>query len=200
MNKKLTLTILVACILSLGIQAAEIPEVGTYAAGVQLSFGSIDHDSFSNDQDGVAQVQFYVDYYFKPAWAVELAVNNGSNVDDWICDNVEDTDDFCTAGDTGNPDAFENDLDFTNLIVAIRHDTRVSESSFIYGKLGAQYYDYEMKNSNSIFEKDSGTGVFSELGWNYQWSNNLSTNVGYQYMGMGDLSTSSLTFGLGYSF
>lgn len=40
----------------------------------------------------------------------------------------------------------------------VRLDTKVSENSFVYGKLGAQYFDYEMSGNNNVF-KDKGTGI-----------------------------------------
>lgn len=200
MKKRLILPLIVAGAFSTLTQAAELPQAGSYTAGAQISWGNIDHDSFNNDQDGAGHVMFFLDYYFKNGWAVEAAINTGSNAQDWICENVDDTDNYCTSSDKTNPNSFDSDLDFSNFIVAVRHDMKVSENSFIYGKLGAQYFEYEMKNDSSVFEEDSGTGIFSELGWRYEWSNNLSANVGYQYMGMSDLSTSSFTVGLGYRF
>lgn len=182
--------------------AAELPQAGTYNAGVQVSLGNIDHDRFSSDQDGSGQVMFYLDYYFKPGWAVEVGVNSGTNVQDWICKNDDiDTDDtYCTSTDDANVNSSESDLDFNNFIVALRFDSKITENSFIYGKLGAQYFDYEMTNTNTVFEEDSGTGIYSELGWQYQWSNEVNLNVGYQHIAMSDLTTSSLTFGIGYRF
>jgi hypothetical protein len=180
--------------------AAELPQTGTFNAGAQVSFGGFDHNSFNNDQDGTAQLMFYVDYYFKPEWAIEVGVNTASNVQDWICgrSDIDTDDDYCTDDESGS-DTFESDLDFNNLIVAVRFDKQVSTNSFVYGKLGAQYYDYEMTENNAVFEEDTGTGIYSELGWKYQWLNNLNVNVGYQHIAMGDLTTSSVTTGIGYS-
>lgn len=151
--------------------AAELSQAGTFDAVVQVSYGNIDHKSFNNDEDGTAQVMFYVDYYFKPVWAVEVGVNNGTNVQDWICGRSDiDTDnDYCDVGAESNSDTFESDLDFSNLILAVRFDKQVSTNSFVYGKLGAQYFDYEMTDNNTVFEEDTGTGIYSELGWKYQW-------------------------------
>lgn len=200
MKTPLLLPFIVACALSTTVSATDVPRAGTFSVGAQVSMGNIDHDSFSSDQDAAAQVMFYVDYYVIDGWAVEVAVNSGSNIQDRICENADDTDDYCTSSNDSNPNSFESDLEFSNAIVALRFDKQVSENSFLYGKLGAQYFDYEMENAGNIFEEDSGSGIFSELGWKYQWSNNLNANVGYQFMGMSDLSTSSLTVGIGYRF
>jgi opacity protein-like surface antigen len=200
MKKYLILPITLACAFSSFTHATEPATAGTYNAGVQISVGNIDHDSFSSDQDSAAQAMFYVDYYFKDGWAIETAVNSGSNVQDWICENVDDTDNYCTSSDENNPNSFKSDLDFTNFIVALRFDREINQNVFVYGKLGAQYFDYEMTEGSNVFEEDDGTGIFSELGLQYQWSNNVNINVGYQYIGMNDLSTSSFTVGLGYRF
>jgi hypothetical protein len=202
MNKKTVLSLIVASSLSLSVTAEELPQAGTYNAGLQVSSGNIDHKSFGNDKDGVAQVMLYVDYYFKPGWAIEVGLNKGSNVQDWVCENSDDVDDdYCLSDDESNPDSFKSDLDYSNFVVAVRFDTALTEHNFIYGKLGAQYFDYEMtNNNNNVFEEDSGTGIYSELGWKYQWSNNVSLNVGYQHIAMSKLTTSSLAVGIGYRF
>jgi hypothetical protein len=202
MNKKIILSLIVASALSSYVTAAELSQTGTYNAGLQVSAGNIDHKSFGNDKDAVGQVMLYVDYYFNPGWALEIGVNKGSNLQDWICENADDVDeDYCVSDDESTPDSFKNDLDYTNFIVAVRFDKQLSENNFIYGKLGGQYFDYEMTNSNNnVFEEDSGTGIYSELGWQYQWSNNVNLNVGYQHIAMSKLTTSSLAIGIGYRF
>jgi hypothetical protein len=203
MNKKTLLSVIVASALSSAVNATELPQAGTFNVGGQFSFGSIDHDSFTNDKDGAAQVMLYVDYYFKPGWAIEVGLSHGTNAQDWICENddVDTDDEYCTNDDESGTSSSKNDLDFSNLIVAVRFDKALTEHNFIYGKLGAQYFDYEMTDSNNaVFEEDSGTGIYSELGWKYQWSNNVSLNVAYQHIAMSDLSTSSMAFGIGYRF
>jgi opacity protein-like surface antigen len=198
MKKTLIASLILATTLSAFAGAAELPKAGTYTAGAQVSFGNIDHDSFSNDDDGKGQVMIYLDYYFKPGWAVEVGLNSGTNVQDWICDHDGTDTDYCNNNDESSTSSAEIDVDLYNIIVAIRHDKKVTENSFIYGKLGAQYFDYEMTEGNTVFEEGSGTGIFSELGWRYEWSNNVTVNVGYQFLGMSDLSTSSVTSGIGY--
>jgi hypothetical protein len=201
MNKKTVLSLIIASTLSSWVVAEELPQAGTYNAGLQVSSGNIDHDSFGSDKDGVAQLMLYVDYYFTSGWAIEVGLNKGSNVQDWICKNDDVDEDYCISDDESTPDLFKSDLDYTNVIVAVRFDTALTEHNFIYGKLGGQYFDYEMTNSNNnVFEEESGTGIYAELGWKYQWSNNVNVNVGYQHIAMSNLSTSSLAIGVGYRF
>jgi opacity protein-like surface antigen len=202
MKKTLIASLILATTLNAFAGAAELPQAGTFTGGAQVSFGNIDHDRFSSDEDGTGQVMLYLDYYFKPDWAVEVGLNTGTNVQDWICDHeyIDVDDDYCVSNDESTTSSPESDVDFYNIIVALRYDKKATANSFVYGKLGAQYFDYEMKEGNTIFEEDSGTGIFSELGWRHEWSNNLTVNVGYQFLGMGDLSTSSVTSGLGYRF
>lgn len=201
MKKTIISSIIAISLFSAYAGAAEQPKAGTYNAGAQISFGSIEHDSFSSDQDGAAQVMFYIDYYFKPGWAIEVGVNTGTNVQDWICgqDDIDADADYC-LNDDENTSSVESELDYSNIIIAVRFDKPVSANSFVYGKLGAQYYDYEMTEHNTVFEEEDGTGIYSELGWQYQWSNNVNANVGYQHIAMGDLTTNSLTVGMGYRF
>ncbi|MGL1955734.1 MAG: porin family protein [Colwellia sp.] len=203
MIKKTILSIIAVSVLSPLVAAADLPQAGTINSGLQVSSGNIDHKSFSNDDDGIAQVMLYADYYFTPGWAIEIGVNKGSNIQDWICknDDIDLDEEYCNAGDDASSNSPESDLDFTNFIVAVRLDNKVSENSFIYGKLGFQYFDYEMTDNNShVFKEETGTGIYSELGWQYQWSNNVNMNVGYQHISMGNLTTRSLALGVGYRF
>lgn len=200
MKKTLLSSLIIASAFSPLVSATKLPKAGSISTGAQLSFGNIDHDRFKNDQDAAAQVMFYADYYFKPGWAIEVGVNGGENVQDWICENTDTDDGYCINNDDSNEYSFESDLEYSNIILALRLDTQVSVNSFIYGKLGAQYFDYEMSDDDGIFEEESGTGIYSELGWRYQWSNNLSANVGYQHIAMSDLTISSLAVGLSFQF
>ena len=119
--------------------AEEIPQAGSYNAGLQVSSGNIDHDSFSNDNDGVAQLMLYVDYYFTSGWAIGFGLNTGSGVQEWICENADVNKDYCVSDDDSMPESFKSDLDYSNVIVAVRFDTKLTEHNFIYGKLGGQY-------------------------------------------------------------
>lgn len=198
MNKTAIATVLLTYAFIGTSAAAELPKAGDLVVGAQVSYGNISHDNFNSDEDGVGQLMFFADYYFKPGWAMELGVNSGTNVQDWICENAEADDEYCLESDDSiSP---ESDLDFSNLILAVRFDKQVSANSFVYGKLGVQYFDYEMSTSDNVFEEDDGTGIYSELGWRYEWSNQIGINVGYQFVGMGDLETSSLAVGVGYKF
>lgn len=201
MDKNTVLLLIVGSSLSSLVMAEELPQAGTYNAGLQVSSGNIDHDNFGGDKDGIAQLLLYVDYYFASGWAIEFGLNKGSNVQDWICENGDINEGYCVSDDESMPDSFKSDLDYSNVIIAIRFDTALTDHNFIYGKLGGQYFDYEMTNSNNkVFEEESATGIYSELGWKYQWSNNVSVNVGYQYIAMSSLSTSSIAVGVGYRF
>ena len=63
----------------------------------------------------------YLDYYFTPGWAVEVGLNWGTNVQDWICDNddIDADDSYCTNNDGSSVNSPESDLDFYNVIVGL---------------------------------------------------------------------------------
>ena len=52
--------------------------------------------------------------------------------------------------------------------------------------------------SGEVF--DSGTGLFLEAGWQYQWDLGIGMNVGLRYQDMGDLTFTSSNVGISYSF
>ena len=91
-------------------------------------------------------------------------------------------------------------LEYSNLVIAAKGNYALSQRNSLYGKLGVQFYDYEISKSKSILVEEDGVGLFLEAGWGYQWDNGLAVNVGIQSIDMGDLDTAGATIGMRYHF
>ena len=85
-------------------------------------------------------------------------------------------------------------------MAAIKGDIDLSQRNSLYGKIGAQYYDYEFSRNDRFIEGDSGTGLFLEAGWQYRWDLGIGMNAGLRYQDMGDLEFTSANVGISYTF
>ncbi|WP_440053890.1 porin family protein [Pseudoalteromonas sp. T1lg65] len=191
----LSIAILATSFSSLAEQNGE-----THRLGMQFSGGSASYKNSNQDGDGVGHVYVYYNYHFMPELALELGYNSGEDVDDWNCTDANDRKFTCTQNDKTLFKLGADQVDFDNFVVAAKGYYQVSDNSYLYGKLGANYYDYEITRGSKDIVTDNGIGFIVEAGWQYDWDSGWATNIGYQYMDMGDLDISSVTAGFSYRF
>ncbi|CAH9067038.1 hypothetical protein PSECIP111951_04051 [Pseudoalteromonas holothuriae] len=171
-----------------------------HRVGAQLNGGSASYKGSSKDGDGVGSLYLYYNYQINTSWALELGINSGSEIDSWECKELRNDRVICDRNDKLLFDLNANKIDLINFVVAAKGQYKITDNSYLYGKLGGQYYDYDIaRNSNKLIQ-ETGLGVFAEAGWQYDWNNGFAMNVGLQYMDMGDLDTSSLSAGISYRF
>jgi hypothetical protein len=133
-------------------------------------------------------------------FSVELGFNTAADVDDWKCSDTN-KDKFTCAKTNQKLFGFNADnLEYSNFVVAAKGQYSLTERNSLYGKVGAQFYDYELSNNKKILKSDDGVGLFLEAGWQYQWDNGLAINAGLQSMKMGDFKVAGTTLGLSYQF
>ncbi|MCG7551456.1 porin family protein [Pseudoalteromonas sp. Of7M-16] len=171
-----------------------------HRVGAQLSGGSASYKSSSQDGDGVGQLYVYYNYQFDPTWALEVGLNGGGDSDKWECTDTQNRKFTCTQLNKTLFEIGANDLEYGNLIVAAKGQYKLTERNSLYGKLGANFYDYELNRGSKTLEEDDGVGFVAELGWQYDWQNGMAMNVNYQYLDMGDLDVSALGVGVSYRF
>ncbi|MCF6436263.1 porin family protein [Pseudoalteromonas sp. MMG022] len=172
----------------------------THRIGAQLQGGDAEYKSSSQDGDGVGSLYIYYNYQFDSIWALELGLNGGSEADDWDCKDITNDKFVCNRNDNLLFELDANKLDYNNFVVAAKGQYKITDNSHFYGKLGAQLYDYEIAQNSKKLKEDDGMGLFAEAGWQYDWDNGIALNIGWQYMDMGDLDTSSLAVGISYRF
>ncbi|WP_105167700.1 porin family protein [Pseudoalteromonas sp. T1lg23B] len=172
----------------------------THRIGVQLQGGDAEYKNSSQDGDGVGSLYLYYNYQFDSTWALEIGINGGSEADDWDCKDITNDKFVCNRNDNLLFELDANKLDYSNFVVAAKGQYQITDNSHFYGKLGVQLYDYEIAQNSKILKEDDGLGLFAEAGWQYDWDNGIAVNVGWQYMDMNDLDTSSLAFGVSYRF
>ncbi|SFD14832.1 outer membrane beta-barrel protein [Pseudoalteromonas denitrificans] len=170
--------------------------------GAQWSLGSVDYDKAHFDDDGVVQIYGYYNYRINNRFAVEVGINRGADWD-WDCDNDDNDDDDDDDDDWGCDSTWfwsDDEIEFTNYVVAAKGNVELSQRNSLFAKFGAQFYDYELSYKNVLKDDDNGVGVFAEAGWQYRWDFGLGLNAGIQFIDMGDLDTTTFTTGMSYQF
>lgn len=143
---------------------------------------------------------FFYNYQALEHFSVEVAYNAAIELDSWECE--EKYDDKWTC-DTNNKPMFgllATEFELDGFVVAIKGQIPISQRNSLYGKLGAQYYDYSFSRNGYTVESEYGTGVLFEAGWQYQWDMGIGMNVGLRYQDLGDLTLKSQNIGISYAF
>lgn len=164
--------------------------------GAQWALGSADYDKSHFSDDGVIQLYGYYNYAINKQLAVEVGISSGSDWG-WDCDNDYEDDWDCDAGWL---DFDDDDIEYTNFVIAAKGSIPLSKRNSLFAKLGGQFYDYEIQYRDHARSDESGFGVFFEAGWQYRWDFGLGLNAGLQFMDMGNLDTSTFTAGVSYQF
>lgn len=201
MTKLKTLSIsLVAILGTLGVSSmAQAATKGPHSIGVQLAGGGAEYKNSKQDGDGAGSIYFHYNYNFSDMLALEVGLNSGGDAEVWKC---KDTKDKLVCDKQTNKlfNLAADDFKYGNLVVAAKGQYALTERNSLYGKLGANFYDYEINNGKNKLASDDGIGLFAEAGWQYQWDNGVAVKAGYQLMNMGDLKVSGTTLGVSYQF
>ena len=200
--KRSVITILACCTFS--SFAHDQVENKQHTFGGQWSIGSVDFDSANNDDDGILQIYSYYNYALNKNLAFEIGLSVGADIEDWCNDDdlYDHNDDWHC--DSNNHHSFFNmdadELEYSNVVIALKKRIPLSQKSSFYGKVGGQFYDYEILRRHHVVKDESDVGLFLEAGWQYRWNFGLGLNLGMQYMDMGELETRALTAGISYQF
>ncbi|MBQ4848118.1 porin family protein [Pseudoalteromonas sp. MMG005] len=184
--------------LAFNTQAAQNDE--QHRVGIQVSGGGASYKSSSQDGDGVGQVYAYYNYQLDSTWALEAGISTGSEADDWTCKELTNSKFVCDRNDELLFDLNANKVDYSNFVAAGKGQYQLTENNYIYGKLGAQFYNYEIARGNNKLVDEDGVGLFAEAGWQYDWDNGVAVNIAWQYIDMGDLDVNTLGAGISYRF
>ena len=172
----------------------------THSVGFQLGGGGAEYKNSTADGEGVGQGYIYYNYRFMPNYYLELGLSGGSELDKWTCNEKEDGSWLCKAKDKAIFNIQADELNYQAVVAAIKGQYPLTKRNSLYGKLGAQFYDYEFKRGSLMVADDSGVSLLMEAGWQYCWDSGMGVNTGIQYQTMGDLKLSSLNVGISYSF
>ncbi|OKY25283.1 outer membrane beta-barrel protein [Thalassotalea sp. PP2-459] len=192
---------LLSLLILAGISTPALAENNTkHSVGLQIGGGGLDYKGKDTDSQGVAKSYFYYNYKFSHYFSAEVGLVGAEDIDDWECKKNADDEFVCYSDDSDDFEIVADDFDFGSVVVAIRGELPLSKHNSLYGKIGAEFYDYEFGLMREKTIKEDGTGLFAELGWQYRWNNGIGLSASYQFHNVGDLEMKGLNLGISYAF
>ncbi len=191
---------------TISLLALSISSTSTFAKDLKHSFGlqtgvaSGEYKNSTKDGDGFAQAYLFYNYQLFNNISLEVGYNGATELDNWECEEEED--DKWTCGQNNKPifGLAADEFVLDGFVAALKGHVAISQRNSLYGKIGAQYYDYDFRRDGDFVEGDSGTGLFIEAGWQYRWNCGIGMNVGLRYQDMDDLTFTSPNIGINYAF
>ncbi|NQY89167.1 MAG: porin family protein [Colwellia sp.] len=168
--------------------------------GAHIAAGGVEYKGSSSDDGGVVQFYSYYNYAVNGNFSLEVGLNVAADVDVWECEEVNHNDWRCSDINDNLFGQGADEIEFSNLVLAVKGTLPLSQRNSLYVKVGVQSYRYDLYSSNETIADDSGTGLYLAAGWQYRWDFGLGINVGYEAFNMGDLDTYTLNTGLSYQF
>ncbi|GAA0813546.1 hypothetical protein GCM10009111_09090 [Colwellia asteriadis] len=181
---------------------AAFSQESKHSVGINVGIASGEYKNSSKDGDGFIQSYLYYNYQAFEHISFEIAYSGATEFDDWDCDEDED-DNSWTCSFNSNQNIFNlraNEFELNSAVIAIKGNLPISKRNSLYGKIGAQYYDYDFSLNDYNIEGDNGVGTLLEAGWQYQWDMGIGMNAGLRYQDLGDLSFISSNVGISYLF
>tara|TARA_R110002167_G_scaffold326553_1_gene532559 strand:+ start:30 stop:635 length:606 start_codon:yes stop_codon:yes gene_type:complete len=201
MVRKLPLPLLFAFISIFSVSSIARTAANPHSFGGHVASGGIEFNNSSYDGDGVVQVYGFYNYAFTENISLEVGLNIGADVDDWECYEDRHDDWHCS---TNNEDSLFglgiDEVEYSNLVTAIKGVIPLTKRNGLYAKIGAQFYDYELSRYNRTLFDDSGIGSYLAVGWQYEWDMGIGMNAGFEKYNMGDLDSTVFAVGINYNF
>jgi hypothetical protein len=201
MNSKLPLSLLFAITSTLSAGAVANEPANPHSFGGHIAAGGIEFNNSSADGDGVVQVYGFYNYAFSERFSLEVGLNAGGDVDNWDCYEDSFDDWHCTTNH--NKSLFGlgvDEIEYSNIVTAIKGVAPLTERNSLYAKVGAQFYDYEMSRNHRVRFEDDGLGLYLAVGWQYEWDMGIGMSAGFEKYDMGDLESTSANVGMSYRF
>ncbi len=154
---------IISCLIANTVKAEEL-ENG-FLLGVKGGYQYADDDAVSSMPSSWVY-GIYTGYRFSPSWSFDVGYLDQTELNE---DHV--------------------DVDTWLIESAIRYDYWLSQDWSLYGRLGVAYWDVE-KEVSSESVSDTGFSPVVETGIGYALTANLTSSLGYQYIGgLGDEDT-----------
>lgn len=172
----------------------------SHHVGFQAGSGGVEYEERNSDGQGVGHSYLYYNYQFIPHYYLEAGVLAGGDINNWGCKNSVNGNLECRTDDSHNFEFNADSFDYNALTIAFKTDLKLSKRNKLYGKFGAEFYEYEFKFDHQKTIDEDGVGLLLEAGWEYRWDNGMGINASMQYHDMSDLEMRALNIGVSYAF
>ncbi|KJZ09282.1 hypothetical protein TW85_22380 [Marinomonas sp. S3726] len=148
--------------------------------GASLGAAGVDYNSTANKSEGYGFGRLFYGYSFNDSISIESGFLTGSSSDE------EDKSDS------------KDDIEIDTFFIQSKSNYRINEDHFLYFKIGADLYNYKIKDNNNKIIKEDGLGYSYAFGWKYSIFDHLSTSIDLENSDFGDMNAGSINFSVMY--
>lgn len=168
-------------ILSLVLIGATSTAVANHNVGATVGFGGIDYKGISKSTNGFSVTGINYGYDINKKFDLVVGYNSAKSADTDVSFDIDD-------------------FKFNYFYTGIKYNNYLTTQQYIYSQIAVTKYEYEIDMKDEPAIKDHGIGFTAELGWAYEFKNNLTTKVSIQHVDMDKMSTQTLALTLTYQF
>jgi hypothetical protein len=201
MKRKLALSLLSVITASFSVCSIANTLANPHSFGGHIAAGELEFRDSKASDNSVAQVYAFYNYALTEQFSLEAGLNIGLDIDNWDC--YEDTYDDWHCTTRNNKSMFGlgvDEVEYSNIVAAVKGIVPLSKRNSLYAKLGANYYDYELSRNHRTLYSDTGLGLYVAAGWQYEWDSGIGMNVGLEKYQMGSLDSLTSNIGISYRF
>lgn len=180
--------------------ATQLDKNSPHSVGFQTGMGNMEYKNTDAKYNIIGTSYLYYNYQFANNLYIEVGLSGAADAEDWQCEKDAQDEWNCTNKDNKNLNVTADSFQYNAFIVALKGNIALSQRNSLYGKIGANFYNYELELKREKTVDKSGTGVFLEAGWEYRWDNNIGMNVGIKVEGAGDVDIAATNIGISYQF
>jgi len=148
--------------------------------GASLGAAGVDYNSTGKKSEGYGFGRLFYGYSFNDTFSIEGGFLTGSSSDEEDKSNTKD------------------DIEIDIFFIQSKSNYRINEDHALYFKIGADLYNYEIKDNNNMITKEDGLGYSYAFGWKYAIFNHLSTSVDLENSDFGDMDAGAINFSIMY--
>lgn len=180
--------------------ATQLDKNSPHSVGFQAGAGNMEYKNADAKYNIIGTSYLYYNYQFANNLYLEVGLSGAADAEDWQCERDAQNAWDCTNKNNKNLTVTADSFEYNAYVLALKGNIALSERNSLYGKIGANFYDYKLELKREKTADESGTGVFFEAGWEYRWDNNIGMNIGIKAESAGDVEIASTNIGISYQF
>mgnify|MGYP000382975040 CR=1 FL=1 len=155
----------------------------SHSLGIKLGHSELSAGKYTAaDGEGILQGLYY-GYQLDSNWSLVLSAESADNMD---CALV------CGGG------IIEPQASYESYAFSVKGQLPLSHKFSLFGKLGANYYETELANSEQGIRQNTGVGALYAVGADYQFSDNFVIGLESSWLEMDELK--STNFGISFQY
>jgi hypothetical protein len=177
-------------LLSFFISASTQAEESPHRVGIEYSYASVDKRSTeeTSELNDVFTSHYAYTYQYEVAEYFSMGLGylkgDSSDAEGIIIDLFTDS-----------------KIDYSALLISAEVDLPISERSYLYLKVSALQYDYDIIDDNEIVYNNDGNDWGYAFGWIYEFDNGLGIKTGFETLNFGkNITIKGINAGISYRF